>query len=201
LFLLLLGFVRCFFSSTRPRSDRNNRSTTPSSSSFLLLFLLLLRDILATTSFSATFNLCSPLRRLLFLRGKNTREKATTNSPLLKAFLVVVVFVLAFVSFTNYYSQNAEERRQKKKKRRRRRRDRRRGNKSRNARFSPSSFLSRILLSLSLSRGLLFPEVVMYTRGQNKNKNNGIWGEKRSGFKSDRRNARFRSSSRTTFQW
>ena len=39
----------------------------------------------------------------------------------------------------------------------------------------------------------------MYTRGQNKTKNNGIWGEKRSGFKSDRRTARVRSSSRTTF--
>lgn len=38
-----------------------------------------------------------------------------------------------------------------------------------------------------------------YTRGQNKTKNNGIWGEKRSGFKSDRRTARVRSSSRTTF--
>lgn len=37
-------------------------------------------------------------------------------------------------------------------------------------------------------------------RGQNKTKNNGIWVEKRSGFKSDRRNARVRSSSRTTFQ-
>ena len=40
----------------------------------------------------------------------------------------------------------------------------------------------------------------MYTRGQNKTKNNGIWVEKRSGFKRDRRNARLRSSSRTTFQ-
>ena len=39
----------------------------------------------------------------------------------------------------------------------------------------------------------------MYTRGQNKTKNNGTWGEKRSGFKSDRRTARVRSSSRTTF--
>ena len=39
-----------------------------------------------------------------------------------------------------------------------------------------------------------------YTRGQNKTKNNGTWVEKRSGFKSDRRNARVRSSSRTTFQ-
>lgn len=37
-------------------------------------------------------------------------------------------------------------------------------------------------------------------RGQNKTKNNGIWVEKRSGFKSERRNARVRSSSRTTFQ-
>lgn len=37
-------------------------------------------------------------------------------------------------------------------------------------------------------------------RGQNKTKNNGIWVEKRSGFKRDRRNARVRSSSRTTFQ-
>ena len=40
----------------------------------------------------------------------------------------------------------------------------------------------------------------MYTRGQNKTKNNGTWGEKRSGFKRERRNARVRSSSRTTFQ-
>ena len=60
--------------------------------------------MIATTSFSATFNLCSPLLLLLFLRGK-IREKATTNSPLLKAFLVVVVFVLAFGSFTKNDSQ------------------------------------------------------------------------------------------------
>ena len=41
---------------------------------------------------------------------------------------------------------------------------------------------------------------MIYTRGQNKTKNNGIWVEKRSGFKRERRNARVRSSSRTTFQ-
>ena len=85
-----------------------------------------------------------------------------------------MVFVLAFVSFTKNDSQNAEERRQKKKKRRRRRRDRRRGNKSRSARFSPSSFLSRIL-SLSLS-GSSFPRSCedvcgIRKRGQNKTKN------------------------------
>ena len=49
---------------------------------------------------------------------------------------------------------------------------------------------SLVFFSLSLSRGLLFPEVVMYTRGQNKTKNNGIWGEEQIGFKSDRVEAR-----------
>ena len=146
---MLLGFVRCFFSSTRPRSDRNNRSTTPSSSSFLLLFLLLLRDILATTSFLATFNLFSPYSSSLFAGKKYAKKRRPTESfSRRRPFLSSRLFRLR-----NYYSQNAEERRQKKKKRRRRR-DRRRGNKSRNARFSPSSFLSRILLSLSLSLSL-----------------------------------------------
>jgi len=140
----------------------------------------------------------SPLLRLLFLRGKNTRK----SDDQLKAFLVVVRFYprVCFV-YELLLAKRRGKKTKEEKKRRRRRRDRRRGNKSRNARFSPSSFLSRILLSLSLSRGLLFPaEVVIYTRGQNKTKNNGIWVEKRSGFKSDRRNARVRSSSRTTFQ-
>jgi len=144
---LLLGFVRCFFSSTRPRSDRNNRSTTLSSSSFLLLFLLLLRDMIATTSFSATFNLVLPFFVFSFC-GEKIREKATTNSPLQsfsrrRGFCPRVCFVYELLLARI-------RRRQKKKKRRRRRRDRRRGNKRRSARFSPSSFLS-LLLSLSLS--------------------------------------------------
>jgi len=170
---LLLGFVRCFFSSTRPRSDRNNRSTTPSSSSFLLLFLLLLRDILATTSFLATFNLFSPYSSSLFAGKKYAKKRRPTESFSRRR---------PFLSSRLFRLRTTTRKTQRKEDKRRRNDDDDDEIDDAVIKVATRAFLLLLFslvffslsLSLSLSRGLLFPEVVMYTRGQNKTKNNGI---------------------------